>query len=78
MLHVMRASRNSRGKDTLRKFLKQSCQKKRRKNLSRMPSRKTLQKNQNRKKQHVLRLRKLRMPLQSLMRYGTAKHRIIM
>ncbi len=40
MRHVMRASQNSRGKDTLRKFLKQSSQKKRRKNLSRMQSRK--------------------------------------
>ena len=78
MRHVMRTSRDSRGKDTLRKYLKQSQQGNAGRNTTRMQSRKNGQKNRNRKKQYALRLRKLRMPLQSLMRYGTAKHRIIM
>ena len=78
MRHVMRVSRNSRGKDTLRKYLKQSRQENAGRKITRMQSRKNGQENRNRKKQYALRLRKLRMPLQSIMRYGTTKHRIIM
>ena len=49
MRHVTGMSRYSRGKNTLRKFLKQSRRGKRKKNISRM---------QSRKKQDALRLRK--------------------
>ena len=64
MRHVTRMSRNSRRKKKLRRKLQNQ-------------SRKIYLKNWSRKQQNALQLRKQQMPLQSLMRYGITKHRII-